>query len=96
MERTIRVELNVILGPKPPVRTSGPDLETAAPQRVKKERSSPTVDQLALTVEANMLIRDEPLTRRVLATQSLGPILIGAKWPICGGFDKEREVIHQA
>jgi hypothetical protein len=87
--------MNVVVSPELPVGPGRTDIIAPTAQCVKEQGSPPTVNQLAISIERDMIVGQKSLVARILSTKKVGPVFIGAQGSIGGRFEQQPRVIHE-
>jgi len=94
-EGAVGVAMNVVLRPEFAVGSCGTDIKASTAQCVKEQGSAPTIDQLAFSIEGDMIVGKKSLTGGIFSTKKVGPVFVGAEGSIGGGFQKEPGIVHE-
>ena len=88
--------MNVVIGPQLAVGSCGADFKAASANRMKEQRGAPTIDELAIGIQGDMLIWEKTVAREVFSAKEIGPIFVGAEGTVCCGFEQEAGIVHEA
>lgn len=87
--------MNVVIRPELAVGSCGTDIKASTAQCVKEQGSPPTVNQLAFSIEGDMIVGKKALASRIFSTEIVGPVFVGAEGSIGGGFQQETGIVHE-